>query len=166
MKLLVIYENVVKNGVYESLGQVVKRVSQSNAANAVLENDPQTRGGTFTRGGCANLAFALSEVLPGSEIWGIVRDNGRGIVDHVIVKPNKVHEIYLDADGCSTKDEMIARWSSVVKSPVILPVQRQNLGKIPFSEASVQEYRGIFDRIMRKSSIIREFFTKHNRLQL
>lgn len=140
MMLIRLYEDAMDDAARQ-IGNMVRRVTKTKTANSVLNSDPSTSGGTFTRGGCANLAFALNQVFPESKICGIRRENGRGIVDHVMIQ---LGNQYIDGDGASTESELLQRWAGIVENPAIVPVKREELGKIPYSDTSIQKYRHIF----------------------
>lgn len=143
MRITSIYEEVRANSI-QSIGKVVKRVTGSTGAYNLLDADPATSGGTFTTGGCAVLAYALSNLIPNSKIFGIRRDGGNGIVDHVVLK---VGNNYIDADGVSDESTLLNRWEKLerINNPVLVPIEKSDLGQIPYSQPLIDKFTALFN---------------------
>jgi hypothetical protein len=88
---------------------------RSNEAYALLDRHPEIEGSTWTAGGCWVLAEALHNMVPKSELVAVM-SNGRP--QHVLVKWKGR---YWDADGSSSKAELLDRWEheESVASPYV-----------------------------------------------
>lgn len=144
MRLLSIYEDVTGANATR-IGRIVQKVTDTEAAYEILDTDPKTSGGTFNQGACANLAYALQLLVPGSEVWGIRRNGGNGIVDHVVLK---IGNNFVDSNGSFTEAELLDTWSSEISDPIVVPIKKQDLGEIPYSQWSIDQYKELFKSVL------------------
>jgi len=99
----------------EAIGKLARRVAKSDASYAIL--DEEVGGGTWTAGGCWLFAATLQDVVGRGDLFAIY-EGEEGRVEHVVLRlPSG---LYVDADGLSTADRLVARSiREGVKRPVL-----------------------------------------------
>ena len=123
-----------------SLGQRVKAWAETDEAYRLLDADPATSGSTsWLAGGCAVLAEALQRVEPKLALVGVF--DGHGALQHVLVKAPG--DLYLDADGASTRAALERRWATRERVPGarVRPITRWQVtqAELPLSESLSRE---------------------------
>ena len=98
---------------WKLIGKRLKAKLNSKRGYEILD---KCAGGTWTAGGCFYLSTVLSKMLPGEmvSLWGKCKINEnfggycKKIAQHSTfeVEPN----CYLDGDGFSTTEQLVARW--------------------------------------------------------
>lgn len=91
----------------EAAGGAVVVWAGSHEAALLLDRYPETRGSTWSAGGCLALAEALAQVLPGGRLVALCRGPSLMEIEHVVyeVEPER----FLDADGLFTSGESLVR---------------------------------------------------------
>lgn len=96
------------NPTAKNTGAAIRKFTRSGEAYELLDRGP---GGTWTAGGCALLAAALSKA--GIGILTVLDGSGHGSdlrkAQHWLVQ---VPGGYIDADGFSTGAELLRRWKN------------------------------------------------------
>lgn len=111
---------------WRALGERVKAWTDTNASYDMLDATPSTAGGTWLSGGCRALASGLVKAYPDLRLAGLF--DGEGRLQHVLAATPGGS--FLDADGLSTHEALVRRWSEeeVVVGPVRLgPVTKDAL---------------------------------------
>jgi hypothetical protein len=108
--------------VAKDIGRRLKSFCKSKASYVILD-DSKGKGGTWTEGGCLILAKALYEILINCGVEAkikIVTGNAQPQHALVAIRLEDQQEVYLDADGLSTKRQLLDRWmkDEVVAHPI------------------------------------------------
>ena len=113
---------------WRALGERVKAWTDTNASYDMLDATPSTAGGTWLSGGWRALASGLVKAYPDLRLAGLF--DGEGRLQHVLAATPGGS--FLDADGLSTHEALVRRWSEeeVVVGPVRLgPVTKDALAR-------------------------------------
>lgn len=95
------------------LGRKVKRAMSSNHAYSILDSHHETKGSTWSAGGCGVLAHALHKHLPGSKLVD-VHNKRTGHTEHMAVQHGD--HVY-DADGATHVKRFLQRFSKREMKP-------------------------------------------------
>lgn len=90
------------------LGRKLKRALSSNKVYAYIDAFAETHGGTPLAGACWPVAEALHHLLPGSRLYTV--SDAQLNPQHIVVR---FRSLFYDADGSSTKTELLARWNEI-----------------------------------------------------
>ena len=85
------------------LGKAIKRFCRSAAAYRVLDAT-ESRGATWTSGGCGLLALALQQLMPNEAVLAVKCD---GRAQHVVFR---VGAFLIDADGAVRASDFLPVW--------------------------------------------------------
>lgn len=134
-----------------TIGRFLKTFCKSKASYAILDKS-KAKGGTWTEGGCLILAKALYENLKAEGFDAKIKIlHGNGIPQHALVgvRLEDQEEVYLDADGFSTKLELINRWN--LDECVAQPIRIRFLPYFPdcMPQPGIEQYR-LLKEISRK----------------
>lgn len=109
------YKTTMRLTTAKAIGSRLKRFCKSKASYAILDKSKGS-GGTWTAGGCLILAKAVYENLKAEGFHNakIKILHGNGSPQHALVSVclDDMEEVYLDADGFSTKEELFERWQN------------------------------------------------------
>jgi hypothetical protein len=98
----------------------LKHILASEEAYAIIDRT-EARGSTWMSGGCAILAFAMHEIIPGAALYALGSNANK--VEHVLLRLSDGR--FFDGDGVSIEKQLVHRWKTQegLEKVVLLPLR-------------------------------------------